>query len=241
VINYGCSVQRIDSARSNIRNNKDISQIRNFVLDNNLTNENFYLQKGVITLKNEKEERKFIYSVKFNIPDKYLISIKNKVGVEGARIYLSKDTILINDRINRKLLYGNQKDMEKISGFSFFALNMLFGDLAGIEENTQIESKVNNNMMELRYENSGIEVKAAIDLKVNKVRNAECLNKRNNDIFRTKYIKFSKEEKHIPRKIQIENEKENFTARISIFKLQVPWDGRIDFISGKGYSKERIK
>ena len=38
-------------------------------------------------------------TIKYELPDKYLISIRSKAGIEAARIFITKDTVLINDRI----------------------------------------------------------------------------------------------------------------------------------------------
>ena len=41
------------------------------------------------------------------MPDKFLISLKSNTGIEVARIYISGDSIFVNDRFNKKLYYGS--------------------------------------------------------------------------------------------------------------------------------------
>ena len=67
--------------------------------------------------------------LKFEYPDKYLISIKSRTGIEGARIYISEDTILFNDRINKKMYYGSSLYLKRKYGLTTNFLPLIFGDI----------------------------------------------------------------------------------------------------------------
>ena len=73
----------------------------------NITNNGFFIQKAEIEIVTGEGKEKYLASIKFEKPDKYLISVKSRTGIEGARIYISNDSILVNDRINKKLYSGN--------------------------------------------------------------------------------------------------------------------------------------
>ena len=62
--------------------------------DQNITNTDFYIQKAEIEFTNKDNRQKFLCSIKYQRPDKYLISIKSRTGIEGARIYVSEDSII---------------------------------------------------------------------------------------------------------------------------------------------------
>ena len=52
------------------------------------------------------------------MPDKFLISIKSHTGIEVARIFLTGDSIMINDRINKKLYYGSTSYLKNKYGLT---------------------------------------------------------------------------------------------------------------------------
>ena len=73
----------------------------------NITNKDFNIIKAEIDISTDNEKQKLLGSIKYKTPETYLISIRNKSGIEAARILITSDTIMINDRINKKLYYGN--------------------------------------------------------------------------------------------------------------------------------------
>jgi hypothetical protein len=115
----GCSVTRnviVEKHDNTYRFSSD--NITESVSQQNITNSGFFIEKAEIEINNDKGKEKFIANIKFELPDKYLISLKSRSGIEGARIYLSKDTILVNDRINQIEYYGTSFYIRKKYGFS---------------------------------------------------------------------------------------------------------------------------
>ena len=73
------------------------------IIKNNLSKENFYIQKADIKVTQDNISVRFIASIKFRKPDSLLISVKSRTGIEAGRAFITKDTILINDRIKQKI------------------------------------------------------------------------------------------------------------------------------------------
>ncbi len=74
------------------------------LIASNLTQETLLiLFKADVEVFNNGENRKLISTVKYRKPGNYLVSVKHRTGVEAARIYITKDTVLINDRIYKTL------------------------------------------------------------------------------------------------------------------------------------------
>ena len=88
----------------------------------------FLFKKLKLKLFTDKSEQNLIGSIKFENPDKYLVSLKSKAGIEVARIFITSDTILINDRINKKQYYGSAKYLKKKFGITTSVLPLIFGD-----------------------------------------------------------------------------------------------------------------
>ena len=73
--------------------------------------------------------------MKYRLPGNYLVSIRNKTGMEAARVYVTHDTVLINDRIYRKLYIGSNEYLLKKYGIATNSLPLVFGDyLKGLSE-----------------------------------------------------------------------------------------------------------
>ena len=101
----------------------------NNIMQKNLTKYNFNVQKAEIQYIEEGRNINMIASLKYRSDGKYLASVRSITGIEIARIFISKDTILVNDRINKKLYYGSTDYLEEKYGISADAIPLLFGDL----------------------------------------------------------------------------------------------------------------
>jgi hypothetical protein len=95
----------------------------------NITAKSFIISKAEIKVTTAKGDERLMSSIKFEYPDKYLISLKNETGIEGARIFVSSDTIIVNDRINRKLFYGSPDYIRKKYDVTFSVMPVILGDL----------------------------------------------------------------------------------------------------------------
>ena len=92
------------------------------------------------------------------MPDKYLVSIKSNTGIEIARIYLTEDSVMLNDRLNKKLYYGSASDLKKKYGLTTAILPVIIGDYVNdgkSDEESQncIDGRLNIECSNKRYKN----------------------------------------------------------------------------------------
>jgi len=169
-------------------------------------------------------------------PDKYLISIKSRSGIEGARIYIAGDSIQINDRINRKLYYGTSIYLQKKFGFNQSFLPMIFGDLILDKSSSNSIEKCIDDKVDLNCQLKGILLNYKIDCKKCKLLSAKQIGSNNTEGLNLKFTNYiSTGNILVPGKIECIDKMYDFTAKIKILKVQSPWSGDINFMRGKGY------
>ncbi|MCX6750236.1 MAG: DUF4292 domain-containing protein [Candidatus Pacearchaeota archaeon] len=181
-------------------------------------------------------------SLKFESPDKYLLSIKSKAGLEFSRIFISHDTIMINDKINRKMYCGSTLFLKNKYGITLEILPLLFGDLIEETGNDNNQSKCIDGKITMLGVLSGIKNSIIIDCKKGKI----VLIKTENDIserdIEIKYNNFMMSGGiKIPGMIEIENFQDKTIVKIRIKKVEFPWDGKIEFIPGNRYEILRLQ
>ncbi len=229
----GCSVFR-KSAPDNISVTaaESSSIIWQEAINQNVTASNFFISKAEVNFSGRGWNEKFICSVKYRLSGEYLISLRNWTGVEGARIYLATDTVLINDRINRKLYFGSGDKLSQKYGISPKLIPVLFGDIVAGEYFRDKTAKcVNGEVINSQILN-GTDIEYSINCKNLKVNTATTGSIR---IEFSDYFKLNG--KKIPGEIQFEDSVRNIKVTIRIKKIELPWDGEIDFIPGSEYEQ----
>jgi hypothetical protein len=233
----GCAVTRKMGNEENVNANKlGSGNIIKGVEGQNITNNNFFIKKAEIEVVTKEGKEKLLGNIKFQKPDKYLISIKGRSGIEGARIYISGDTILINDRINKKLYLGTSFYLERKYGLTLGYLPLIFGDIV-------LDKNSNKNMEECQGEKlninsimKGIILNYEISCKERKTILVNQINNFNQKVFKIENRGFFKSgEILIPRITEYEDYQHNTKVMIKILKVELQWEGNIKFYPGKGY------
>jgi hypothetical protein len=201
----------------------------------NISKDGFFIEKAEISSENEKGSEKFLASIKFKAPEKYLISIRSKTGIEVARIFLSHDTVLANDRINRILYYGKPLALKNQYGITSSVLAVVFGDILNSNQSYNLKGSCLNNDLNTTVSIDGIKVVYMIDCKRMKPIKAIAGNS-DNDKLEIRFSEFRKD-KNItyPERIKVVNTKKKESVEIKVVKINVPWNGNIEFIPGKNY------
>lgn len=233
----GCSVTRNINIRD-LEISKELytGNILESIKNQNITNTNFFIQKAEIEVITQNGKEKFLGSVKFEHPDKYLISIKSRTGIEGARIYISEDTILFNDRINRKMYYGSSVYLKRKYGLTTNFLPLIFGDIVlekNYRESKEICSadKINTDCLV-----QGIILNYGISCKKRKSISVSQLNSFAQRGIEFKYDNFIKIGNIIiPTKVELNEAQYNIAIKIDIVKIELPWTGKIEFVPGRNY------
>jgi hypothetical protein len=241
ILTDGCTQKLIISDNNYIYDNNSVQYTINKIKENNISNKDFFIEKANITIKTIKGSKKLLFNSKYKIPDIYLFSLKSSAGIEIARIYIDKDTLLVNDRIERKLLFGKPRDLEVIYGIPYLVLKRIFGDFISEESREMISlERINNQLAFIQKSGEGT-WKSVLDTKNEKVKSTEFSNDNGGEKIEIFYSKFEKEGKHIPESIEFNDANDGINIKIKILRIVIPWNGEVEFIPGKGYIKDEIK
>jgi len=213
-----------------------------FLRSSNITNNSFYIQKAEVEVDTEVEKNSFLASVKFCKPDSFLISIRTKTGIEGVRIFMTKDTVLINDRINRKLYFGSGNDIKKKFGYSFKLLPVLFG--AFVLNNDKL-NEIKNCEEEVYKVSSKIEdysLKYSIDCRSDRLTSLEIYSELETKPVLISFYETKKYEHVYYYSRVLLNDLKGFNSlKIRIKKIEAPYEEFIEFVPGKNYERVRIR
>jgi len=233
----GCSLLRkSNSGKPTSLNNRFKGDILELTKKQNITNGSFFIQKAEIEINTQNGKLKFIGNIRFEYPDKFLISLKSRTGIEGARIYICKDSIIVNDRINKKMYFGNAKYFSKKFGIDQSIVPVIFGDVI-LEK--RCESTLSNcigGKADAECYTKGIFLKYIIDCNKAKVQMVSDLNNYRQPEIEIKFSKYLKlNDILIPGIIEFSDSQYNVTGKIKIVKVVYPWTGSVKFVPGKGY------
>jgi hypothetical protein len=233
----GCSATRKIGNKTIENSNKLLPEnVLESIKNQNLTENNFFIQKAEFEVKTQNGKDKFICNIKFKTPDEYLISIKSRSGIEGARIYISKDTILVNDRINRKMYFGTSNFLKKKYGLAQSCLPLIFGDIV-LDKNCETgKEKCSGDKFNILCSVNGVMLNYDIDCQKRKVVLVNQISNLVQERFKIKYEGFLKiGNMLIPKIVELEDTEFNTEIKIKILKVELPWNGTIQFNPGKGY------
>jgi hypothetical protein len=241
-ISSGCSVLRNKSYGNQEISKEYISEnILKSVTNQNITNNNFFIQKAEIEILVQNNRQKLIGSVKFVHPDKYLISIKGRTGIEAARIYTSGDTMLINDRINKKVYSVSALYLKRKYGISRDFLPLIFGDIVLDKNPKDIKTICIGDKISFNCAVKGILMNYEISCKRGKTILVKQLESNNLSSIKINYDNYIKNGNLLmPRSIELIDTQRNIRLKIKVEKMQQPWTGKIEFIPGKNYETIEI-
>lgn len=202
----------------------------------NVTTEGFYIKKADIEIKTEERRDKFIGSVKYNKEGKYLISLKNITGIEAARIYLSGDTILINDRVNRHLYVGSSDYLKKNFGINRSTLSVIFGDFICTKQIKNEKVDFLTGFVGINCMVCSNKVIYYIDQKNGKITRIRFDGVKGNEKVDIIFNEFKIiGEIPVAQNIVIVDNIRNMEVTIKIKKMIIPWNDSILFIKGNRY------
>lgn len=212
------------------------------IWDNNLTQDNFYIQKAEIELDSENISGKFNATVKFRLPGEYLVSLRTRSGLEVARIYMNPDTVMVNDRFNSVLYTGKPELLARKFGVSFELLPVIFGDFVAEKEKLKETLECDSGHASKSAWLKGTRLLYRIDCRSGKVVSLNQEGNLNNSVNELEFLEFMKAGTTvIPGVIKIGNETSGAEIIIRIIRVEQPWDGTIEFIPGRNYEISEIR
>lgn len=211
-------------------------------LKNNLSAASFYLVKASVEVNTGAVSTRFLASVKFKKPDSLLVVVRSAVGTEALRLFMTGDTIMINDRINKDLILGKPGMRTLKYGISPDIIFVVLGDLIAGKKNSDSQAICINGKANAVFTINGKTIKYALDCRMSKVTEArveEDVFTGNIDMKFSKFIKISG--MVIPGKIEINEPDSGTDIRIEIEKVTREWDEKLEFHPGSNYSIKYLK
>jgi hypothetical protein len=206
----------------------------------NISNQSFFISKAEIEVESGEDKQSFIASVKFLFPDKYIISLRSKSGIEGARVFVTGDTVLVNDRINRRLYYGKPDYIKRKFGMEPASFPFIFGDFILNKLNDTVNSNCVNDFLNLNGSIMGIRYETISDCRKAKLVNCVQMDDQNREQVRISYKKyFSEGNILVPSIVYLVSG--DFRISIRIRKIEIPWEGNFNFIPGNNYEAIPLK
>jgi hypothetical protein len=235
-----CTVSRNSGKTVKQLSSKDAKDILKIAKDHNITNSSFFVEKGKIFTSGKGGNIRLLFTMKFKQPGIYLISLKSWMGIEAFRIYISNDTVLINDRINKITYFGKPFDFEKITGLPAGLLKVSVGDFfTGNEEKKSTEKCIDNKIIVNDYF-QGLIIRTIIDCYLGKANSITLTSGAPDGLINISYSKHKNDYYKIPGKVELNDQTRNVKIVIKIEKVSVPWNGEIEFIRGKGFNLKRL-
>lgn len=241
-ITASCSLTRTKSInRSKDTIDAESVMMLTRVAQQNITQHSFYITKAEIEILSDNRSEEFLASIKFSKPDKYLISLKSKAGIEAVRILVTNDTILVNDRFNRTHYYGSAQNVYRKYRISNKLLSLIFGDYVDKQCIDNEHNMCENNVLNVKCTDRRTELNYQIDCKKEKVKELKFIDdygRKEVEIAFTDFFEISGIS--IPGKIYIAGLMDIRMINITLKKVELPWEGNLDFVPGNKYQRIEI-
>jgi hypothetical protein len=201
---------------------------------NNLTGKRFFIQKASVQISSKDINEKFLASVKFVPPDSFNLSIRSRTGLEVARILITEDTVLVNDRLQRILYYGKPGALTRKFGISLDFIPLVFGDY--IQSGSIGDKQCMNGFTEISGSLRGSKIRYLIDCR--RLKNTKLVHEGSIGNLGTE-VEFDDFRKidgiFYPSSIKVKEVKTNTVITIKIEEIERPFEGNIHFIPGNRY------
>jgi hypothetical protein len=211
------------------------------VLSKNISNSDFYIEKAEIKISVNGEKQNLFAFVKYKMNGLWLVSLKSRTGIEFARARISSDSLLINDRMNKKLYVGISKEIEDKYGIPFKMLPILFGDIVLDNEYKPDSITCTGGISNIQIRYGSVETEYSIGCKAQKAVRAiiKSSQRKNMEIYYSGTKTF--EGKEVPERITIKDANTDSIIEIWIKNINFKNIERIDFTPGREYKKILVK
>ena len=224
-----CSVYRNypdNFGANNIRSDLSLASIR----ENNISDSSFFIQKAKIEIQGRDSKDAFLASIKFKNHDSILISVRSMTGIEIVRVFIERDSVFINERLNNSNFYGTIHEFVSKYGVSKNLIYIMLGDL--IYSDSDIKNLINENgksqFLEAIVDKRKVEYE--VDFVRGKVLNTKVYNIGDQKDFILKYNNFkSTGNFKFAQRIDITGYHDYKRIIIDIKRIEKPFSGEIRF------------
>lgn len=243
VIISSCSSTRRAGGRDSGTGNSGIAgNSLESVLRNNLSNNDFNIQKAEINVIQDNISVRVIADIKFRRPDSMMITVRSRTGIEAGRAFITRDTLIIKDRFNKKLLIGKPEVLSKKYGIDPSFLFTVIGDMVVEEKDRDLLLECVKGEYRKEYDIHGKKVQYVIDCQRKKLKQTYFEGDINSGNITIDLRDIRNEGKIVyPGMIEINDDLKSVAIIMEIKKIESPWTGRIGSVSGQGYKVIKIR
>jgi hypothetical protein len=171
-----------------------------------------------------------------------MITVRSRTGIEAGRAFITKDTLIIKDRFNKKLLIGKPEALAKKYGIEPSFLFTVIGDLVVDEKDRSLVLECAKGEYRKEFDVHGKKVLYIIDCQRKKLKQTYFEGDINSGNVTIDLSEFKDEAKTVfPGMIEINDDLKSVGIKIGIKKIESPWKGRIGSVSGQGYKVIKIR
>ena len=243
VIGTGCSVLR--SAKSGTENEgveyKKTGRIGD-AFNNNLSKSAFFIKRAEVHFSDAAGDEHLVATIKCKDGNDYLISLRSRAGIEVARILITKDTILANDRINKILYFGEPAYFSRRYSMPVEIFPLIFGDFLKGNNSPGTDIECNNGKWKFVTKLEAQQLTYEIDCRNNKAMSASVSSPSTAGDVILSYADFNRSGDILyPGKISIKGLPDGMELNIEIKNIELDWEGEMDFIPGSKYEKRELR
>jgi hypothetical protein len=208
---------------------------------NNLSSKNFYIRKAEVEIKKGDERERFLVSWKYEVGSKSLFSIRTRAGLEVSRVFLTADTIIINDRINRIVYSGKPLFLRRKYGLPQELVLAVVGDYIRGSGQMPAELKCIGGSVNLGTSVKGVKTEYVVDCRKGKIAETAVFDGEGRKALEMRFGDFESRNGEIAAsRILIKYYDMDAEINIKVDKIEYPWEGMVTFIPGKGYDKKSL-
>lgn len=243
IVLTGCSVLRREKSEiSGITKELTNENLIKVLTKSNLSDSGFYIQKAEVEVLNNGTKEKFVAAWKYKKSGKSIISLRTRTGIEVVRMLITKDSVFLNDRINRKLYYGKADYIDRKYNINVSSLPVVVGDFVGRTNYLKEFEKCIGGNLNLQSSIEGLKTDYIIDCKKAKVISTVISNSMNEKEIEFNFSRFIKvQETIMASRILVRYYRDDFKMNVKIDKIIFPWDGKAEFIPGKKFERLELK
>jgi hypothetical protein len=231
-----CSSTNLNKTVTKAENTYGVS-VRD-VLDRNFANNDFSIKKIEVGFSSEGEYSSFLAGIKFKYPSTWLITIRSNTGLEIVRIFIDRDSVWVNNRIQRKLYVGNCESFERKYGLYPVMLPMFIGDLLCSEAKATDRYQCNKEEIQFNDKLGDFDIDNTINCSDRKIKKSIMKNG-SQEILSVRIEKSKKMNDNIfPERILLKSGRIKATLRIKALDFDLNKIESILFMPGKGYERE---
>lgn len=212
------------------------------VIQNNLSNNSFYIQKADINIIQDNISVRLVADIKFRKPDTILITVRSRTGIEAGRALITNDTLIVRDRINKKLLIGKPEELGAKYGVDPSFIMAVLGDIVVEKMDRSQSMSCVRGEFSREFKVHGKNVEYIIDCQRRKLKQVYLegdIKSGNITISMSDIVKSG--DVIYPGKIVINDDLKSMSVIIEIRKIESPWNGKISAVSGQGYKVVKIR